>query len=411
MQQQSEHEPDFIAIKDVMDLPDYILSLVQSVGDTEPDLFYQHKATYDFEQLIDEYMKLKLSEAETGLSKLINEANMKGKKQRLKDFCIKTLGMTDATKIHEWLLSYPKVVTAKSRQNLLQDVKFFIKYFLRIKVGGHSSKIEFEIFCDAIDRLYAREKKLNRVRQHIVKKAAGNVLPKPTELNQLRNKVMLYLNEKLKSTSNPVNKTEYYQTCCCLVALIIFRNSSRSGTVTCFRMDYWHSLRWNDSLKLYTVELAPEEIINVKGGAGERHRMAALEKVMIVMMDYWHSLRWNDSLKLYTVELAPEEIIKVKGGAGERNRMAALEKVMIESHKNFQYRGTQIQVFSAEERELMLKFVDLREQMAVKSDFLRKTRESRYKLFSAEIFFEALVSMCPPYVRYEDCLLDSNGAP
>ena len=91
-----------------------------------------------------------------------------------------------------------------------------------------------------------------------------------------------------------VKKTEYYQICCCLVALLIFRNSSRSG------------------LKLYMVELAPEAILNVNGGQGERKRLADLE-----------------------------------------------------SDKIFQYPGTKVQVFT-DERNLMNDIAPLREKMEIK---------------------------------------------
>ena len=96
------------------------------------------------------------------------------------------------------------------------------------------------------------------IRHHINKKATGNVLPKPTQLAELKRKITQYLN-KMTEELSAVTKSEHYQICCCLVASLIFRNSSRSG------------------LKLYMVELAPEAILNVNGGQGERKRLADLE--------------------------------------------------------------------------------------------------------------------------------------
>ena len=60
------------------------------------------------------------------------------------------------------------------------------------------------------------------------------------------------------------------------------------------------------------------------------------------------------------VELAPEAILNVNGGQGERKRLADLE-----NDKIFQYPGTKVQVFT-DERNLMNDFAPLREKMEIK---------------------------------------------
>ena len=114
-QDQPHHEGDMMTIKYIFDLPQHILGMVKCKKDAKSDNFYLKNATYNFEELINKYMLLKLKEADAGLTRSITEANVQGNKPRLQDFCIKTLGMTYATKIRDWLFSCPKVEAAKSR--------------------------------------------------------------------------------------------------------------------------------------------------------------------------------------------------------------------------------------------------------------------------------------------------------
>ena len=60
------------------------------------------------------------------------------------------------------------------------------------------------------------------------------------------------------------------------------------------------------------------------------------------------------------IELVPEAILNLKGGQGERKRLTYLEIVITESHINFQYSGTKVQVFTEDERDLMNNFAPLR---------------------------------------------------
>ena len=322
-----DHKPTFQMFQDYSELPDFLVKHAKFDCESSDDYFLT-KCTYNFQSLLDEYKQRKLREYELGLTRQITPENVKGKLENLRRFIKMTEGMTKAERIDDWILSYSHKRAAKTHQNTLMEARNFIKSFLVPKFGRgkrfrNGSEVEFTRLIEELDRLKMRGNKSVKIRKEVNKVALSNTLPKPSEIQKLRERCFNFLKENLKDTDQTVSHSLYRDIICCLIALIVIRNNSRTCTVTQIRAEYLEDI---DST-------------------------------------------FSSELKLYVIQLVPKEIADIKKGYGERSKLSNIEKILQVSHKNFYCEGVKAQSIDKTEKELIESFKRLRTTMKVTSVF------------------------------------------
>ena len=147
-------------------------------------------------------------------------------------------------------------------------------------------------------------------------------MPEPKEVFQLRERILAFLEESLKESNTDVAEDDFRRLINNLIALVVFRNWCRSGTVSLFRTEYLQN----------------------------RHE--------------------SENRKLYAIELAPKDLAEVKKGPGERARIQKIQEVLERSHKNFYCGGVKVLGFSDQEMSLLNRFAKLRLTMGKEHKYL-----------------------------------------
>ena len=75
---------------------------------------YLSRKTVNFVKLLIRYQKMRENDFAKGKNLTFNKSNIKGKMRKLKDMIVKTKGMTQPSKLKEWIQINPKVTASKS---------------------------------------------------------------------------------------------------------------------------------------------------------------------------------------------------------------------------------------------------------------------------------------------------------
>ena len=328
----NSHEPIWFEkpIITISDLPNFILDQAKTDenADNPTESRYLKRVKgfqkVDFNSLLTEYEQQMRRDINEGKQHDWKLSNVNGRIKRLREAIIATKGLQNAAKISQWLDSYPQMRAAATRRNNLQLLKVFLSEFLCPSMASNSNLVNFPVFIGQIDQLIRREQKGKKARQQVVKRATANMLPTIEEVKKLNNAVVAYLESKLKDEVQELDRKDFTLVIMNLVAMIIFRNASRSGTVTTIRTDYL-----DESNLIYST---------------------AADRVAI--------------------QFAPKSVMSARKGPGERERLQKIVKLLEKSHKNFFCDGIRFQVVKTSELKLILKFKDVRTKMDKEHIFL-----------------------------------------
>ena len=318
---QQPHEPNWIVITSVWQLPQQILRQVVS-NKEESDERFLSKRTFNFKTILNKYQAMKEKEISRGRNSNINRSNIKGKMEKLRKMVIVTKGMTEPRKLSDWIQMYPKVSASKSILNMLNELDIFIDTFLKSEIGSFQQKVDISAFKGQIKLLRKNESRAGRTRKQLLKTTAANSLPNPKEIDVLRKRIMEYLEKKFQENLQGIRPDEFRTLTYNLMALIFFRNSSRCGTISLFRTEFLEN----------------------------RHV--------------------DENLKLCAIELAPKELHEMRKGPGERKRIQQMQKILERTHKNFYCEGVKIQVITDKEMQLIDEFALLRIKLGVEHTYL-----------------------------------------
>ena len=315
------HIPSWVTITSLWDLPKEILDQAERPVEESEERYLSRK-TVNFEKLLNRYQKMRENDFAKGKNLTFKKSNIKGKMRKLKDMIVKTKGMTQPSKLKEWIQMYPKVTASKSILYLLLEVDAFINDFLVVELGSFKKKTDIPAFQGQIRLRRKNEVKSARSRRHVVRSTAANSLPEPKEVFQLRERILAFLEESLKESNTDVAEDDFRRLINNLIALVVFRNSHHSGTVSLFRTEYLQN----------------------------RHE--------------------SENRKLYAIELAPKDLAEVKKGPGERARIQKIQEALERTHKNFYCEGVKVLGFSDQEMSLLDRFAKLRLTMGKEHKYL-----------------------------------------
>ena len=82
------------------------------------------------------------------------------------------------------------------------------------------------------------------------------------------------------TTEKNINRDEFRKISNNLTALLIFRNSSRSGTACILRTEFLANRHYSEERRFYVLELAPPGMKELKMRAGERKRVEEMQKIL-----------------------------------------------------------------------------------------------------------------------------------
>ena len=313
------HEPRWLTVQTLADLPQFILDQAEK---TETELNDKYLKSKTYKELLEEYKKLRLRDIEMNKSSSFTSKNLNGKLSKLRSACIITKGLTDASKIEEWIYTYDKVLAPKSIMNILRDLKNFIDQFLIPKYGTQNTKVDFTRFVKMMDTLISKEYRANRGRQQLSRRAYEQSLPEPSEIKELSKRTLSWLQETLTPQTDSLDQETFRKKLLNLMTLMLLRNATRLGTISLFRTEY---------------------------------------------LNYSH---YSQSLGMFCLELAPEGLQGIHKGPGERKRLAEMEKLLMKTHKNFYCEGIKWQAVSELEMELLRLFANLRQKMSCQNHYL-----------------------------------------
>ena len=233
---QHPHQPNWMVITSVLQLPQQILRQVVS-NEEEADERFLTKRTFNFKPILNKYQAMKEKEIARGSKSNINRTNIKGKMEKLRKMVIVTKGMTVPRKLSDWIQMYPKVSASKSIRNMLNELDTFIDTFLKSEIGSFQQKVDISAFEGQIKLLRRNESRAGRSRKQLLKTTAANSLPNPKVFDALRKRIIEYLEEKFQENLQGIRPDEFRTLTYNLMALIFFRNSSRRGTISLFRTE------------------------------------------------------------------------------------------------------------------------------------------------------------------------------
>ena len=161
-----KHDPKWVTIRGLNDLPDAILALAKKLDEEQVISHYLTSNTLNFLPMLEEFRELRAADYENGKSTHFMNVNVDGNIETIREAIAMTKGFTDATGVEGWVTSYPQIQAATSIQNILRDLKIFFAKFLTPKFGSHG-KIDCDKFICHIERLSRREQKPKRSRQNL----------------------------------------------------------------------------------------------------------------------------------------------------------------------------------------------------------------------------------------------------
>ena len=327
-----DHEPEWYEkpIISLKDLPGFILDhvvLEQNEYDPSESRFMKVGTGYkkvNFNKLLSEFEETKLQEIRDGTSHDWKMNNINGRIKRFREAIIATKGLQDASKLTTWISSYPEIRSANTRRNNLNLLKIFLSEFLCPAMAAKSELVNFPVFVGQLDNLMRKEQKSKKARHQLIKRATANMLPSKEQLTELKSAIMTYLHSKLNENVEELGANDFNTVIMNLVAMIILRNASRSGTITTMRTEY----------------VEPENLTYAKD----------IDRV--------------------AMQFAPKSVITARKGPGERERLQKILQMLKQSHKNFFCDGIRYQVVKKSEMNLILTFKAIREKMGKSHVFL-----------------------------------------
>ena len=209
------------------DLPEYIKEMVNNTGD-EVKQGQEKKFLAPFAKPLQSYKKAKLKEFEMEIARTITPDNVETFANRIEKLIVMTKGLTDATRIDNWLMSFPNFSATTTFQNNLRIALEFVQDYAEKSHGTKQQKYDFGVLKNEIQRLSRRSNKSKQVREKVRRKATANILPRRQEIKKIRMECEKFLKEHLVAEPMPVSADGYYLVSCRLICLFIIRNNSRT---------------------------------------------------------------------------------------------------------------------------------------------------------------------------------------
>ena len=113
-----------------------------------------------------------------------------------------------------------------------------------------------------------REQKSKKARHQFIKRATANILPSKEQITELKNAIMTYLHSKLTENVEELEANDFNAVIMNLVAMIVLRNQSRSGTITTMRTEYIEpeNLTYATHIDRVAMQFAPKSVTNTRKG-------------------------------------------------------------------------------------------------------------------------------------------------
>ena len=127
------------------------------------------------------------------------------------------------------------------------------------------------------------------------RKAYEQSLPEPKEIKELSKRTLSWLQETLTPQTESLNQETFRKVLLNLMTLMLLRNAIRLGKTSLFRTENLNHSNCSQSLGMFCLELAPEGLLSIRKGPGERKRLAEIKKLLMKTHKNFHceGIKWQ----------------------------------------------------------------------------------------------------------------------
>ena len=339
------HKESLIVLRSIYDMPQEFMARVYDASkeNTDPLSALKNINGINFQKLVEEYTQVKLQEFAQNQQRSWTDQNTEFKKRRLGEMIVESKGLSDFVALKTWMNNKEEFKSGKTIQNQLNELLVFTEQFIALKSSLYKRINIFQVVASLkhMKKLQSSSVRARRIVQQMV---TSQRLPSFEVASSTRDRVF----DHAKSTLEELEKFEkkllssrpakflFRKLQYALIALFVFRNGCRNGTVLNLRAGYLKYCWFDEKTNLLGFKMAPNVLEGAEPPSGQL----------------------SDFINTITSQLTV-------------------------TNKNFAVHGTKVQCLHPEEMLLFQRFIKLRLLLKFEADSLlfapRKSVQNSYE--------------------------------